>query len=682
MATASFFSELRRRHVVRVAVVYAVVAWLLAQIAGLVLPTFSAPGWILKAFLILLALSFPVALALAWALEITPEGLRRTSALPQERRAPPEAGRGKRLLNAVLLVVLVAAVGVLAWRQFAPPGVLLTAAAAAPAKSVAVLPFENLSSDKDNGYFASGIQDMILTRLADVGALKVISRTSTARYSAHPDDLKSIARQLGVATILEGSVQKVGKQVLINVQLIDAASNSHIWAKAYTRTLDDVFGVEGEVAQKVADALRAELSPAEAEAVAAIPTRNPQAYDAYLRAEHYENQALETGNFVVLDSKALAAFREAVKLDPDFALAWAGLADAQITQYFHGTDISEGNLADAEANARHALDLAPDLPEAHLTMSYVYRWRAHDYVAARAELQRALQLRPNYADAIAALGYIECDKGHLVACGKLLSQAAEIDPHNSRLSMYLGNVRLDLGDYAGARKQFRHALVINPRNSTAYARLSHLEVREKGTPDAGLEVLESMPADVPVTPPVIMEHVSLLLMKRDFAAARRIASNVQTGEAGVFQIFKPFLRGLVEYAAGSPAKARPFLLEAVKWLQAKAPDNNGQVQFYGLLGTLEAMLGRADASMQSMGKAQALASRATRADQLLMQSYLARAQVYLGQPEAALDTLEKLRAQSGGPQFISTTSLRLSPVWDPLRKNPRFQALLHDPQHG
>src|SRR6185312_15008700 len=195
-----------------------------------------------------------------------------------------------------------------------------SAVTAVPAKSVAVLPFENLSGDKDNAYFADGMQDLILTKLADIGDLKVISRTSTAKYESHPDNLKVIAQQLGVATILEGSVQKADDQVLINVQLIDAQTDNHLWADSYTRTLDNIFGVEGEVAGKVADALKAKLSPSETAAVANVPTKNPAAYDAYLRGESYLDQ-MWAGNFAVVP-KAVAAFREATDHDPQFALAW------------------------------------------------------------------------------------------------------------------------------------------------------------------------------------------------------------------------------------------------------------------------------------------------------------------------------------------------------------------------
>ncbi|MGH8214431.1 MAG: hypothetical protein ACREPZ_01855, partial [Rhodanobacteraceae bacterium] len=349
MATRGFWHELKRRHVYRVAVAYAVVGWLLIEVATQVFPVFHMPDWADQLVVLLIVIGFPVALILAWAFEMTPEGVRRTEPATSEGARPPEQTRhiGKRL-NAIIIGVLAVAVAVLLWQKFTPSGrhagsATATAravegngdnattkreASAAPAKSIAVLPFENLSNDKNNDYFVAGMQDLILTKLADIGDLKVISRTSTMQYKSHPEDLKTVGKQLGVATILEGSVQKAGDQVLVNVQLIDARSDNHIWAQSYTRTLDNVFGVEGEVAGQIAQALKAKLSPAESKRLATSLSSNSAANDLFLRAEYQVNQGdinYDTASW----KAAIPLYRQAIAKDPDFALAYARLSYAE-----------------------------------------------------------------------------------------------------------------------------------------------------------------------------------------------------------------------------------------------------------------------------------------------------------------------------------------------------------------
>ena len=295
----------------RVAGGYAVVGWLLIEGASQVLPFFHIPDWSVRLLVLLMLAGFPIALVLAWAFDVTPEGIRRTDEQgePVLRRA-----RGTLVVGIVgLALAVLAGIGYWAWPRggsggvdqdqsgvpvpaskggLSPPSMPTNLQAASagtisvPAKSIAVLPFENLSSDKNNAYFADGMQDLILTKLADIGELKVIARTSTAKYASHPEDLKTIGRELGVATILEGSVQKAGDQVLINVQLIHAADRSHIWAQSYTRTLKDVFGVEGEVAGKIASTLKAKLSPAETVRLASDLSHDSAANDLFFKAEY------------------------------------------------------------------------------------------------------------------------------------------------------------------------------------------------------------------------------------------------------------------------------------------------------------------------------------------------------------------------------------------------------------
>src|SRR5437764_11977292 len=282
MNPQNFFAELKRRNVYKVAVAYAVVAWLLIQAASILFPTFEAPAWVMKVVVAVVALGFPIALVLAWAFELTPEGIKRAEDVGPNESITPRTGR--KIVGLTIALAVIAA-GLLAFQFLrtkpaatAPPGpIVASVALSAPVtlseKSVAVLPFENLSSDKENAYFAEGIQDEILTRLSKIAALKVISRTSTQQYKSAPDNLREVGKQLGVANLLEGSVQKIGNAAHINVQLIRVATDEHLWAESYNRKLDDIFAVEGEVATAIADQLNAKLTGSEKESLSSVPLR-------------------------------------------------------------------------------------------------------------------------------------------------------------------------------------------------------------------------------------------------------------------------------------------------------------------------------------------------------------------------------------------------------------------------
>src|SRR3989475_9903140 len=316
--SGNFFAELKRRNVYKVAIAYAIVAWLLIQATSILFPTFEAPSWVMKVFVTAVILGFPVALILAWAFDLTPEGLKRSDEVPQTQAIAPKAGKK---WTAIIVAAAVLAAALFAF-QFARTRKVATAELqkqTAPAatldKSVAVLPFENLSSDKENAFFAQGIQDEIITTLSRISGLRVISRTSTAHYKSAPENLAEIAQQLHVSHVLEGSVQKAGDQVHINVQLIQAETDAHLWAQSYDRRLNDIFSVEGEVAKSIADSLRTTLSPQEKARVEAKPTDNPDAYVFYLRARDYQTRP---DNLLQDFRAARNLYAQAIKMDPNF----------------------------------------------------------------------------------------------------------------------------------------------------------------------------------------------------------------------------------------------------------------------------------------------------------------------------------------------------------------------------
>src|SRR5213079_1096475 len=336
-----------------VAIAYAVVAWLLLQAASILFPTFEAPPWTMKVFVAAIALGFPIAVVLAWAFELTPEGIKRAEDVDLSKSVRRKTGRK---LVFFIIAVLLLVIGILLFQRLHPN--VSPAVSSSLKKSIAVLPFENLSRDPDNAYFSDGIQDEILTKLAGIGDLKVISRKSTAKYKSKPEDLKTVANELGVATVLEGSVQKAGDKVRVNVQLLDARIDTHLWAKSYDRDLKDVFAVESEVAQEIADTLQAKLSPTQSDALAAAPTRDTEAYDLFLKGEYEEHQAESTLNAEPFD-RAQTFYRQALARDPNFALAYARLAQSELFRHWFITTLSSAELGEVKSNIERALAIAP-----------------------------------------------------------------------------------------------------------------------------------------------------------------------------------------------------------------------------------------------------------------------------------------------------------------------------------
>ena len=342
--------------------------------------------------------------------------------------------------------------------------------AAIPAKSIAVLPFENLSSDKNNAYFADGMQDLILTKLAGIGDLAVISRTSTLKYGSHPENLQTVGKQLGVATILEGSVQKVGDQVLVNVQLIDARNDHHIWADSYTRTLKNVFSVEGEVAQKIADTLKAKLSPAEAQRLATTLSGNTAANDLYLQGEYFAHRG-DLNLDPTAMKQAIALYRQAAARAPDFAEARARLSmvESELAWYGGGGENTAALFADALSQAEQALKLAPNLADAHLALGMYEYWGKGDYPAALKAISAALALRPNDAGATVAKAFVLRRQGRFRQAIGMLRKAQALDPRDVMIPIELGNTYASIGQYAQAEQAVRHALVLDPASGLARA---------------------------------------------------------------------------------------------------------------------------------------------------------------------------------------------------------------------
>ena len=453
----SFSAELKRRRVYSVAVAYVVVAWLLIQVATQVFPFFNIPNWIVRLVVLLAISGFPIAVVCSWAFEITPAGIKLEEDV--DRRTKRKTGRK---LTALIVIVAAAAAGVTLFRMLPAPSVTGGEKKAPPAvpidsRAIAVLPFENLSDDASNSYFVSGVRDEILTSLAQLRDLSVRSRTSTQKYKSHPEDLGMLSRELGVATVLEGSVQKANEDVLINVQLIDARNRSQLWAQSYRRTVKDIFSVQGEVAQQVADALKIKLAPAQEQRLHVPPTTNVVAHDLFLRAHalgaHSDEQSLE---------KKIELLQEAVKADPHYAIAWGDLAGAYLT-------IADAYRAPLEVldPMRHAALMAVQTDDragvGHIWLGAASMLYDRNFPLAKHELERAVELGPNSSDAHRWLGWYRARvEGDFVAGRAEVQRARALDPGYTWPLMFECLIALARGDYEAALQLAEQVVEVDP----------------------------------------------------------------------------------------------------------------------------------------------------------------------------------------------------------------------------
>ena len=448
------FGELRRRNVYKVAVAYAIVGWLLVQISTQVFPFLEIPNWVVRLVIVLVAAGFPIALVIAWAFELTPEGIKRT----EDVRVLVENNSKKRAWIYVAIVGAALSVGLFFIGRHLGQATANAAGTDLPAKSIAVLPFDNLSRDPDNAFFAEGVQDEILTRLAKVADLKVIARTSTQRFKSAPENLPDIAKQLGVLNILEGSVQKANDQVRVNVQLINALTNTHLWAEIYDRKLTDIFTVESDISKTIADTLQATLTGSEKQMIASQSTSDTTAYELYHKGRSL--WAKRSGDNI---PKAVAFYEQAIARDPNYALAYAGLADAYVLLPSYTSASQRDAYPKAKAAVLKALELDPNLAEAHTAMGKIHNFVDIDNQASIHEFERAIELKPNDATAHHWIG-----SGPLVNLGRFDEaiahgmRAVELDPLSQIMNTDYGSIFVYAGNFDQAIGLLRKALDLDP----------------------------------------------------------------------------------------------------------------------------------------------------------------------------------------------------------------------------
>ena len=672
----NFLVELKRRNVYRAAVAYGVAAWFLTQLTTQVFPFFEIPNSAVRFVVIALAVGFPIAMLLAWIYEFTPEGIVRTEDLDPVHARSVQRATGRILdfiiIGVLLLVIAMLIVGRLPFYRQTGESI--------SQKSIAVLPFENLSEDKANAYFAEGIQDEILTRLSKIADLKVISRTSTQHYKSTPENVPEIARQLGVAHILEGRVQKSGDVVRVNVQLIKAANDSHLWADTFDRKLTDIFSVESEVAKAIADQLRAKLTGQEEQVIAAKPTDNPEAYDAYLRGLAYTLKTADTTTNALGAQKYL---REAVRLDPKFALGWALLSYVDAASYRNqALQPTVALREEARQAAETALTLQPNLGEALLAMGNYYHACLKDYDTAVRYFEQARQFLPNSSQIPALLASVARRRGQWDRSESYFNQTERLDPRNVNLLGQHAQLYIELRRFPEALRKFDQVLDIMPGDVDTLAAKAAIAQAEGDLPRASaLLALIHPPAEDPQA--LETQVYQAILERRPGQIIPRLKEILAKPDPALGYITGElrFYLGWAQEVAGDHAAAQ------ASWSQARSelePFLKEQPENFSLIGDLALVsMGLGDKAAAFKFIEQAMAAIPIEKDAVagpIPIEILARVAAQMGEPDRGIAALQKLLAipyDGALAQNVPLTPalLRLDPMFDLLRNDPRFHVL-------
>jgi TolB-like protein/Tfp pilus assembly protein PilF len=656
-----FFEEVKRRKVYRVAAAYVIAAGGIIQLASATFPAWELPPWSLRLVILLLLVGFPIALILAWAFDITPQGIRATP-----ETTAPRTGRRRNIIMLIATgVVISAATGFFLLPRLAAHKV---------DKSIAVLPFENLSDEKENAYFADGIQDDLLTNLSKIGDLRVISRTSVMQYRGRPANLRDIGKALGVSNILEGSVRRSGNKVRVNVQLIDANTDEHLWANDYDKDVTNVFELQSDLAREIANALQAKLSPAEKSQMTRKPTENGEAYLAFVQAHDlscsYEDPAK------LKQSEQL--YQRAIDLDPNFALALARYSQLE-SWMVHDGDRSPERRNKARTLAERALQLQPDLPEAHLALGFSYYYGDNDYDAALREFEIAQRGLPNDSEAYLAIGAIQRRQGKWAESTANLEKSATLNPKDTwPLQQLVFNYAMQR-NFDAANKTINRALELNPNGIGLWEMKVKLAIAEKGdfsVYEQTLDKMKSLPMSSEERIKIVSGQAELLLFQRKYQQVMQLAQNVPDESLAAIpgsSAPKYYVIGIAQKHLGDDVAARAAFVKSKhileEQLKQKADDPGLHIQLAKVL----AWLGDKDAAIAEAQRATDLRPETKDAfDGPRVTEDVAQVYAILGDNSRAIELLDGLLSR---PTGVTLQRLKADPAWDPIRNDPAFQAL-------
>ena len=658
---SGFFEEVKRRKVFRVAIAYIVAGWALAQGLAQVLPVFDIPNSVIRGVIALMLIGFPVALVLGWVFDVTPQGIQATPTV-----VPRKQLRRNLFLLVAIGVIISAATGFF---------VLPRAVAHKVDKSIAVLPFENFSDDKENAYFADGIQDDVLTNLSKIGDLKVISRTSVLPYRGKASNVREIGKALGVATILEGSVRRIGNRVRVNVQLINADTDEHIWAEDYDRDLTDVFAIQTDLSQKIANELRAKLSPSEKAQMTRKPTENGEAYLAFVQG-HNLSCAFE--DFEKL-KQGEQLFERAIELDPNFALAVARYSQLE-SWILHNNERTVERRQKARTLANRALQLQPELPEAHLALGFSYYYGDNNFAAALKEFEIAQRGLPNESEVYLAIGAIQRRQGKWSESRASLEKAVSLNPKDMWSLQNLSFNYAMLRNYDAAIKTIDRALAVDP---TA---LEPLEVKSKlaiaGSGDfsfaeKAFESVKSLPLTTEQKIKVAGGRANVFLLERRYNEGLQTAEGLPDDGLAILSgglCTKYYLIGFARKSLHDDNGARAAFLKAKSAAEQQLKRSPDAADLHIQLAKVLAYLGEKEAALAEAQRATELQPESKDAfGGPEITAGVAEVYAILGDKERAIEILDGLLSR---PSSITLQILNLNPIWDPLRSDPRFQALL------
>ena len=657
---SGFFEEVKRRKVYRVAAAYVIAAGGIIQLASAAFPAWELPNWALRLVIVLLLVGFPIALILAWAFDVTAQGIKTTPTA-----APRRQVRRNVIMLATAGVVMSAAVGFF---------VLPRASAHKIDKSIAVLPFQNLSDDPQNAYFADGIQDDVLTSLSKIGDLRVISRTSVMQYRDKAANVRDIGKALGVSNVLEGSVRRAGNKVRVNVQLIDANSDEHVWANDYDRDVTDVFAIQSDLAQKIAEALQAKLSPGEKSMMERKPTENGEAYLAFVQA-HNLSCAFEDLEKLKQSEQLYA---RAIELDPNFALAIARYSQLE-SWFLHDIDRTPERREKARTLAERALQLQPDLPEAHLALGFSYYYGDNNYDAALREFEIAQRGLPNESEVYLAIGAIQRRQGKWAESTANLQKAASLNPKDTWPLQNLAFNYQMLRDFRKANQTVDHALALDPKAFgllEVKSKLAIVENGDFGVAERALAALQSANISNAEKLKAANARADIFLLERKYQEGLQAAENLPDDQIAAFPghlSSKYYYIGFARKALRDETGAQAAFLKAKNTLEEQLKRSPDNPDIHIQLAKVLAFLSEKDSALAEAQRATELIPQSDAFGGPEIMSGVAEVYATLGENDRAIEILDGLLSRPSG---VTAQALKVNPIWDPLRNDPRFQGLI------